>query len=173
MSTRKPIREGASALGRKPPPTQTRFKKGQSGNPAGRPKGAVSISGITEKFASKALRFEQSGRRQRLRRLDVVLRQLVALAASGSAAAAEELHKLRTKILPREANSKSAVLLVSEILSEPDWIAREEQRNKDKVEPGSAINLDAEEFIKAARGEQTVYGEALLEYYRKYRGTHD
>ncbi|WP_354129831.1 hypothetical protein [Bradyrhizobium sp. RT3b] len=62
---------------------------------------------------------------------------------------------------------------MSEILSEPDWIAREEQRNKDKVEPGSAINLEAEEFIKAARGEPTVYGEALLEYYRKYRGTHD
>lgn len=172
MSTRRP-RQGASAPGRKPPPEETRFTKGQSGNPAGRPKGAVTISGITRKFASQKLSFEVSGRRQRLARLDIVLRQLVALAASGSAAAAEELHKLRTRVAPREADTKEAVLLVPEILMEQEWIARQEKRNKDKVEPGTAINFDAEEFIKAARGEPTVYGEVRLAHYRKYRGKHD
>lgn len=169
MSTSKPP-NGVSASGRKPPPATRRFKKGRSGNPAGRPKGAVSVSAITRKFASKRLSYEQAGRRQRLTRLDIVLRQLVALAASGSPAASEALHKLRTKLAPREPDAKAGVLLVPEILSEEEWIAREEKRNKDKIEPGSAINLDAEEFTKAVRGEPTVYGRALLAHYQKYRG---
>jgi hypothetical protein len=48
-------------------------------------------------------------------------------------------------------------------------MAREEERNKNTCEPGSAVNLDAEEFTKAARGEPTIYGEALLAHFRKYR----
>lgn len=170
MSTSK---QGVSAPGRKPPPSESRFRKGQSGNSAGRPKGAVSIRGITARFASQKLRFNLSGRRQKRARLDIVLHRLLALAASGSPAAAEQLHKLRAKITPPEPDSKGGVLLVPEILSEQEWIAREQERNKDKVEPGTATNLDAEEFIKAVRGEPTIYGKALLAHYNKYRDQHD
>lgn len=137
MSTSEPQRRGASAPGRKPPPASSRFKKGQSGNPAGRPKGAVSVSAITRKFASKRLSLEMSGRRQTLTRLDIVLHQLVALAASGSPSAAEELHKLRAKVTPREADVQAGILLLPEVLSEQEWIATEEERNKDKAEPGT------------------------------------
>lgn len=48
---------GASPRSRKPPPVATRWKKGQSGNPKGRPKG----SGLTD-AVRKVLNQEHNGR---------------------------------------------------------------------------------------------------------------
>lgn len=169
MSTSTPKQRGAAQSKRKPPPEQNRFRKGQSGNPAGRPKGAVSLSGITRKFAFKTLHVTVSGKRQQLTRFDIALLKLTALAAAGSAAAAEELSKLRTRLTPKTADHPTSCLLVPTELSLEEYIEREKERNKDKVEPGSAINLDAEEFIKAARGEPTDYGQALRAHHHKYR----
>ncbi|MGY4626677.1 DUF5681 domain-containing protein [Bradyrhizobium sp. USDA 4486] len=158
-----------SAAGkRKAPPQDSRFKKGQSGNPAGRPKGAVSVAGITRKFALNKVPVALTGKRQRMTRLDVTLLKLKALAAQGSPAAAEELSRLRARLTPNAADQKAAYLVVPELVSIEEFIAEEEERTRDKVEPGTAINLDAEEFIKAVRGEPTVYGQALLAHSRKY-----
>jgi len=44
---------GVSAEGRIPPPTKSQFRQGRSGNPGGRPKGSVSLSGLTRKVALK------------------------------------------------------------------------------------------------------------------------
>lgn len=173
MSISTPRQTGAPRSKRKPPPQQNRFRQGQSGNPAGRPKGAISLAGIARKFAFKTVPVTLGGKRQRLMRFDVIVLKLTALAADGSAAAAEELAKLRLLLTPRTADHPPRYLLVPAELPLEEYIAQEKERDKDKVEPGTAINLDAEEFSKAARGEPTVYGQALLAHHRKYRGLHD
>ncbi|MGY4513633.1 DUF5681 domain-containing protein [Bradyrhizobium sp. USDA 3650] len=172
MSTDEPNRNGAAGR-RRLPPQASQFKKGQSGNPAGRPKGAVSPTVITRKFALKKVPVTIRSKRQLMTRLDVAFLKLKALAADGSATAAEELSKLRARITPNATDQARAYLVVPEPISMEEFIAREEERNRDKVEPSSAINLDAEEFIKAARGEPTIYGQALLAYHRKYSNRHE
>ena len=169
MSSSTTRQNGGSASGRKPPPETTRFQK-PTGNPAGRPKGTVSMAAITKKVALSKIPLSLNGKRQTLTRLEIAVLKLKALAAQGSAAAAEELHKLRTQAAPRQADRQAGVLLVPAEMPMEEYMRAEMEHNKNKIEPGTAINLDAEEFIKAVRGEPTNYGKAMLAHRRKYRG---
>jgi hypothetical protein len=160
--------DGASAPGRLPPPAATRFKKGQSANPRGRPKGARSIEAMTRNFALRTQPINIGGRPQRLCALEIALYILKAQAADGKPMAVRLLNQLRARIIP--AASDSEVLLVPAALTAEEWIARVEENNKTAVEPGSAVNIEAEEFIKAAQGKSaTELGAALLAHHRKYR----
>ena len=170
MSSSTTSQNGGSASGRKPPPETTRFQKGQSGNPAGRPKGTVSVAAITKKVALSKIPLTLNGKRQTLTRLEIAVLKLKALAAGGSPGAAEELHKLRNQAAPRQADRQAGVLLVPAEMPMEEYMRAEMERNKNKIEPGTATNLDAEEFIKAVRGEPSSYGKALLAHHRKYRG---
>ncbi|MCP1834156.1 hypothetical protein J2R76_002493 [Bradyrhizobium sp. USDA 4532] len=55
-----------------------------------------------------------------------------------------------------------------EALTEDEWIKREEEANRHKIEPGTEINVEADEFLKAVRGEPSPLGEALLAFHEKY-----
>lgn len=160
---------GASAPGRVPPPAGTRFKKGQSGNPRGRPKGARGIEAITRSFALKRQTITIGGKLQRLSPLETALHILKALGANGKPAAVRYLNELRARVSPAAPEQPGAVLLVPAPLTDAEWIARMEEENRNAVEPGSAINIEAEEFIKAVQGKPTELGEALLAQHRKYR----
>ena len=160
--------DGASAEGRLPPPAMTQFRKGTSGNPRGRPKGAVSIERLTRNFALKAQAVTMSGKPQRLSRLEIAIFKLKAVAAAGKPAAAALLNQLRGITAPKEPEQGRAFLFVRAPLTAEEWIAEVEAANKDKVEPGTELNVEAEEFLKAARGEPSPLGEALLAFHRKY-----
>ena len=169
MSTKSDDSDAVSAPGRTPPPVESRFKKGQSGNARGRPKGAVSVHARTKKFAHKSLTARVSGKQQRLSRLQLVILKLQALAAEGKPAAAALMSKVRDRAAPAPIPG-SGILLVPPAVSLDEFIARELERTKDAVQPDTAKNLEAEEFIRAARGEPTALGEALLQFHRKYVG---
>lgn len=70
--------------------------------------------------------------------------------------------------LVRRPDRKGRFLLVPAPASIEDYQAEIEQRNRNAVQPGSAVNLETEEFLKAVRGEPTELGEALLARHRKY-----
>ena len=164
--------DGASAEGRVPPPAKTQFRKGRSGNPRGRPKGAVSIERLTRNFALRAQAVTISGKPERLSRLEIAILKLKALAATGKPAAAALLNQLRGVIAPKEPERKGGFLIVpATATSIEEFLAEEEERNKHRVEPGTEVNVEAEEFLKAARGEPSPLGEALLAFHRKYRAT--
>jgi hypothetical protein len=161
--------DGASAEGRVLPPPHARFTKGKSGNPRGRPKGP-SITGLTRKFALKRQVVTMDGEPQKLSRLEVAILKMQALAAMGKPAAAQLINNLRGLTRPEGPEQDCGFLVVPEQLTMEEFLAEEEARNATRVEPGTAINVEAEEFLKAVRGEPTVYGEALLAFHRKYRG---
>ena len=83
-------------IGYRKPPRHTRFKKGVCPNPAGRgkrrtpPIGAVARE-ILDEHASVAMR----GRRRRLTRREIWIRQCVALAVKGNIDSAASLLKIR------------------------------------------------------------------------------
>jgi hypothetical protein len=161
------VHSGTSAEGRIPPPANRRFRKGNSGNPQGRPKGSVSLDGLTRKFALKKQVVKIGGKRQKLSRLEIVVLKLTALAASGKPAAARLTHELRSLSSPREPDQPYGVLLAPAQTTPEAFIAEQEELNKHRVEPGTEVNIENEEFMKAVRGELSPLGEALLAFHRK------
>lgn len=161
---------GGSAEGRLPPPAETRFLKGTSGNPRGRPKGLVSLEAITRKFALRQRTISIGGKPQRLSALAITLQVLKAQAVDGKPTATRLINELRVRMSPAEPELDGKLLLVPAPLSMEEYSARVEEQNKQAVEPGTAINLETEEFLKAVRGEPTELGQALLARHRKYHG---
>lgn len=75
------------AVGYGRPPRHTRFQKGQSGNPHGRPKGALNLATALERALKQPVVVNENGRRHVITKFEASLTQLVNQAASGDARA--------------------------------------------------------------------------------------
>jgi hypothetical protein len=71
-------------VGYKKPPTNTQFKKGQSGNSKGRPKGSKNMSTILKKELNVAVSVTKLGKRQKTKKKELIITQLTNQAASGN-----------------------------------------------------------------------------------------
>jgi hypothetical protein len=69
--------------GYKKPPSHSQFKKGQSGNPAGRPKGARNVSSLLEKILFSPFKYTEGGKQKSSTRIDFLLKRLVNDAMKG------------------------------------------------------------------------------------------
>lgn len=74
--------DGAVGYGK--PPKHTRFKKGQSGNPKGRPKGAKSTQALLEEELGRLVPITENGRIRQTTMRQLIIRSNVAKAAKGS-----------------------------------------------------------------------------------------
>ena len=68
---------GDYIVGDKRPPKRTQFKPGQSGNPAGRPKGSISLKTKIDKELQKPISVVKNGKPIRMTKGDVIVAQLV------------------------------------------------------------------------------------------------
>jgi uncharacterized protein DUF5681 len=87
-----------SKSGRGNPPKHSRFKKGVSGNPAGRPRRkrkAQLVRHIISKVLNTSTTYREGGRTKRASRLELVLKRLVIGALEGDVKSADQLFKLR------------------------------------------------------------------------------
>ena len=64
-------------VGYKKPPLHTRFKKGQSGNPRGRPRGAKNCSSVLKDALNQRVVVTENGRRRKISKRELGIRQLV------------------------------------------------------------------------------------------------
>jgi len=80
MTPRKP---GDYPVGYGKPPEATRFKKGHSGNPAGRAKGRSSVAAVLRHAVTARVVVTERGRRTRKSKLVIMLTQLANKAAAG------------------------------------------------------------------------------------------
>ena len=157
------------AQGRRLPPAEKQFLKGQSGNLAGRPKGGVSLKRMTRKIARKMRRVKIDGKFRKISTIDLLILKLNGMAAVGKPGAAAVVGWLREQVtLPDEAVASAGILLVPAEVSPEEFMAEMQTRNVGKVEPGTVINIEHEEFVKAARGEASPLGEALRAFHKKY-----
>ena len=109
------------------------------------------------------------GKPRRITTLKLLILKLNALAASGHPGAATLINWLRSQTEPSELDSaEGGFALVPESLTTEEFIAREEARNVGKLEPGTFVDVRAEEFLKAVRGEPSPLGEALRAFHKKY-----
>src|SRR6266481_5901173 len=101
MSQRRPGYE----VGYGKPPQYTRFRKGQSGNPKGRPKGLQSFARLARQAFNEKIAIKENGERRTITKLQAALKQLANKAASGDAAAIREVLRLQAaiaEIIPAE-----------------------------------------------------------------------
>lgn len=69
------------------PPKQSRFQPGQSGNRKGRPKGSLNYSTMIDLELEKKIEVTDHGKREKLTKFQVAIRQLLNTAAKGDAKA--------------------------------------------------------------------------------------
>jgi hypothetical protein len=97
------------AVGYGRPPVASRFKKGRSGNPTGRPKGSRNVSSVIAAALSERVVVTQNGRRRSITKLEAACTQLANKAAGGDRQAAklviELLHQSEARDEARAAGS--------------------------------------------------------------------
>ena len=88
------------------PPAQTRFKKGKSGNPTGRPKGTPNFATALERALAEPVVVNEGGQRRTVTKLVATATQLANKATMGDARATQQVIKL-APIMDNEANPVS------------------------------------------------------------------
>jgi hypothetical protein len=94
-----------SSVGYGKPPLSTRFKKGVSGNPNGRPKGSRNVAAVFAKTLREKVVINEHGQRKTISKLAAAIKQLVNKAASGDLRALQMLVALAREAETREAPS--------------------------------------------------------------------
>ena len=108
--------EAEPSVGYAKPPRTTRFKKGVSGNPKGRPKGSLNVATVFTKTLRERVVINEHGQRKSVTKLEAALKQLVNKAASGDLRALAQL-----VALARDAEDKQSMLGVQEpVISDLD-----------------------------------------------------
>jgi hypothetical protein len=94
------------AVGYGKPPRETRFRKGRSGNPRGRPKGSKSAQSLLEQALAAPVTVSEGGTTRVIEQRMALFKSLVARAIKGDARAAALVVKLMEQFerhaLPRE-----------------------------------------------------------------------
>jgi uncharacterized protein DUF5681 len=103
-------RRGDYEVGYKRPPKETRFKKGNTANPRGRPRGSKNLATLLEEALNTQVETVEDGTRRRRTKRDVVIAQLVDQSANADLRATklllDMLHKLERA--PASAGAETA-----------------------------------------------------------------
>jgi hypothetical protein len=119
---------GDDEVGFGKPPKHTRFTKGRSGNPNGRPRGSRNASTLLDEALKERVSVSENGRRKKITKLEAILTQLVNRAAGGDHRATQLLlaHQI-PRIEEHEASRSAAAERTP--LAPP--LSAEEKRTRD------------------------------------------
>lgn len=116
-------------VGYRKPPKHTQFKKGQSGNPSGKPKKILSEDEIVLRELNARVPITEGGKQKRMAKMEIVLKRQVNLAMQGDPKAVRfVMENYRTAIKNREAADEDGVMHVTLVFDE------EEERMKQIAE---------------------------------------
>lgn len=82
------------AVGYGKPPAHSRFRRGQSGNPKGRPKGSKGVRGLVNSALDETVRVAENGRPRAIKKRQAILLSMIAKAIKGDVRAAALVMRL-------------------------------------------------------------------------------
>ena len=77
------VEQAPYPVGYRKPPRQHRFKPGQSGNPAGRPRKSRNLNTLLEEELDRPIVIKEHGRERRIPKREAIVKRLVANALNG------------------------------------------------------------------------------------------
>ena len=135
--------DDAQDVGYGKPPASTRFKKGRSGNPKGRPKGALNLASLFMKALREPVVISEHGQRKTVTKLQAALKQLVNKAASGDLRALRQLVELACDAEAKQNSAPAQLPDVGELDREVmEGIVRRFQNTK--ADPDCKQTLEGE-----------------------------
>jgi hypothetical protein len=111
----KPPISNYTAVGYCNPPERTRFKKGVSGNPTGRPKGTLNMATVLERTLREKVVVNEHGRRKTVSKLEAAVNQIVGKATSGELKALQLLSALVRSAEERQVEEPVANSALDEV----------------------------------------------------------
>jgi hypothetical protein len=140
------------AVGYGRPPRQSRWKKGQSGNPSGRPKGTRGLKTDLRAELISRMEISMNGKRVSGTKQQLMLRTLTARAAAGDVKATRTLIDLVMRVFGPEDQG-----------SGPKSLSRTDQQILDELlgrQPGPSVTADARPQDWTGTGGNT-HGDAM------------
>ena len=98
-------KKASTQVGYGQPPNETRFRKGQSGNPQGRPKGSLNMAAVLLRTLREPVVVTASGRKKTITKLEAAMTQITNRAAGGDLPALKLLTALVQSAEDRLANA--------------------------------------------------------------------
>ena len=99
--------QGDYEIGYGKPPRGFGFKKGQSGNPHGRPPGSKNLTTLLNDALNETVTITENGRRRKITKREAVIKQLVNKSASAEARSLKILLDLMLNLEARARSSSS------------------------------------------------------------------
>ena len=115
-----PKNDGDYQVGYRKPPAHSRFQKGASGNPKGRPPASKNLATLLARAIDAPVVVTENGKRKKKRKLEVAITQLVNKATSADLRAGITLFNMVEKYLPAEQAASSGLEPTNKSVSESD-----------------------------------------------------
>lgn len=102
------------------PPKHTQFKKGQSGNPKGRPKGAKGVKASLRRELESKITVREGGKEVKLSKAEVLAKSLMTDALKGDGKARLEILRIDDELFNAGAKASDGAGTPPEV-AETDW----------------------------------------------------
>lgn len=147
----------AYRVGYRSPPKTTQFKKGESGNPKGRPKGSRGLQTILVEELKSNVTIHENGRSKTVKKGEVIVKQMVNKAMAGDHKAAHLVMGVSQQHEYQEALKEPSVI---ETLPQEDRIVMQSLMDRMKNQLGDSKHIKAVKETKKSKGADDQEGDA-------------
>jgi Family of unknown function (DUF5681) len=130
--------ENDNKVGYGKPPKETRFKKGQSGNPRGRPRATEDLKMLVGKVLDEKVVITEKGRSRTISMFEAVIKQLVRRSAQGDYRATRDLLELVQEF---EQQARSRKTQENQSAPRPSHVLVLPHNNRDPLDPELLADL--------------------------------